>query len=495
MPVCFIEGIRWSVVCKVYTDRYQGGPIGASTLDAAKSSLADLLVFDDSVQGDTLLRLTDDAALSVAKANQLGCWPLLVQRLGEIVQSQGSRWESKSLEVRDNDEVLETEVPGVLLGQLKPLLIRHWDSGFEERGLGFFNEVGQFVNLRKMKHFIAELLKWRCKRQELVRSQAVKASAVDQALETRLILATSTRHNDMVLCCSYCSGSGLKGSMSSPMASAPAASPSKTQASSFSSSSVVAEGNSPEDASSPQAPSGSKSLEKESQRLRIENAELKKRLQFGSEFLKQENRRLRVENAELKKRLYFAGPYAQGASTTSVPIWFPVPVMASGCSGCGATPAGVQQATAEQVSPHSVTPGSVTPIPPRSFWVPLPSNVMSPSGQPWPQGQLVAVQISGPAQTPPSTYSETSQQENFLPRNILSDPTTASQVSSSASPDHDSGFAVPFQTDDRWVCIPSGIVERHKAQFETPASGDDHEHGGNAQVQAGQHAVCEEGRR
>eukprot|EP00434_Breviolum_minutum_P004259 symbB.v1.2.003754.t1/scaffold207.1/size268535/1 len=152
-------------------------------------------------RGDTLLRLTDAAALSEAKANQLGCWPLLVQRLGEIVQVHGTRWESHSLEVRDSED-LDAEVPGILLGQLKPLLSRHWDSGFEERSIGFFNEVGQFVNLRKMKHFIAELLKWRAKRQELVRSQALVASAVDQALETRLILATSTRHNDMVLCCS-----------------------------------------------------------------------------------------------------------------------------------------------------------------------------------------------------------------------------------------------------------------------------------------------------
>jgi len=488
-PCAVLEGIRWSVVCKVYTDRYEGGPISASTLDAAKSSLADLVVFDDNAQGDTLLRLTDAAALSEAKANQLGCWPLLVQRLGEIVQVHGTRWESHSLEVRDSED-LDAEVPGILLGQLKPLLSRHWDSGFEERSIGFFNEVGQFVNLRKMKHFIAELLKWRAKRQELVRSQALVASAVDQALETRLILATSTRHNDMVLCCS----NRGRVTMSDGCKLGTPSTPSPTKAVLTSSTASEVNPLSPSDASSPKTlQSGPKTLEKESQRLRIENAELKKRLQFGSEFLKQENRRLRVENAELKKRLYFAGPYAQGASATSVPIWVPVPVMASGCSGCGASPGrAVPQAGApEQVSPHSATPGSVTPIPPRSFWVPLASNVMSPSGQPWPPGsQLVAVQISGPAHTPPSgSYSDTSHQENFLPRNVLSDPTTASQVSSNTSPDcHGSGFAVPFQsTDDRWVCIPSGIVERHKAQFETANAefGTHEEPGGAAQASQG----------
>ncbi|CAK9074127.1 unnamed protein product [Durusdinium trenchii] len=490
-PCTVLEGIRWSVVCKVYTDRYQGGPIGASTLDAAKKSLADLVIFDETNRppGDALLRLTDAAALSVAQPGQLGCWPLLVQRLSEIVQDHGSRWDPKTLEVRETEEAIDSEVCGVLLGQLKPLLSRHWDSGFEERGIVFFNEVGQFVNLRKMKHFIAELLKWRAKRQDLILSQVLTPSAVDRALETKLILATSQRHNDMVLCC------GPRSSRS--VASPPLVSPNKAWLHSSPGGAAGSEASlsfSPppqEEVSTPKVQQ--KSLEKESQRLRIENAELKKRLQFGSEFLKQENRRLRVENAELKKRLYFAGPYAQGSSQSSVPIWVPVPVMASGCGGCAASPSArgavpvPQASSSEQVSPHSVREGSVTPIP-RGFWVPLPSNVMSPTGQPWPPGsQLVAVQI-GPAQTPPGSFSETSQQERFLPHNILSDPTTASQVSantSNTSPDcHSSGFVVPFQgTDDRWVCIPSGIVERHKAQFEAPST-DGHEELAHSSAQA-----------
>jgi len=44
--------------------------------------------------------------------------------------------------------------------------------------------------------------------------------------------------------------------------------------------------------------------ERDCQHLRIENAELKKRVRFGDEFLQKENLRLRVEISELKKRLY-----------------------------------------------------------------------------------------------------------------------------------------------------------------------------------------------
>merc|ERR1719195_797261 len=56
-------------------------------------------------------------------------------------------------------------------------------------------------------------------------------------------------------------------------------------------------------------------------------------------------------------------------------------------------------------------------------------------------------------------------------------------VSETMSPDHHHGnvrdaaesagvdATAQFQSpDDRWVCIPSGIVERHKAQFEAPGA-------------------------
>ena len=74
--------------------------------------------------------------------------------------------------------------------------------------------------------------------------QLLGPSRVDQALEQHLVLATSARHNDMVLCCgSAAPGPPLKLEPLSPL--------------------------SPEEAT----PKAQKALEKESHRLRIENAD------------------------------------------------------------------------------------------------------------------------------------------------------------------------------------------------------------------------------
>ncbi|CAE7242514.1 unnamed protein product [Symbiodinium sp. CCMP2456] len=498
-PCAALDGIRWSVVCKVYADRYQGGPlIGASALDAAKTCLADLATFDEAASGDARLRLREEAALSAGKDGQLGCWPLLLQRLGEIVRNHGSAQPLQGTEA-EHIGTSTGEVLGVLLGQLKHLLSRYWDPAFEDRGLSFFNEVGQFVHLRKMKHFLAELLKWRARRRELVLNKALPPSAIDEALGDQLMLVASQRHNDMVLCC--------PASPTVMPATPAAARPQASCASTPPKAQRGREGGSPlqsgigiseESPGSDEVPDPKRQelLEKESRRLRIENAELKKRLQFGSEFLKQENRRLRVENAELKKRLYFAGPYAQG--TSSVPIWVPVPVMAAS-PNCGSPNSGAARATMSagcgsgQVSPGTGTPatpaqGSGTPIQ-HGFWVPLARNaVMSPTGPSWPL--VAAVQIGTTGSTR-STFSDASQQERFLPQNVISDPTSsaasnAGQASASAD---GTGYTVPFQgSDDRWVCIPSGIVERHKAQFEAPSTGEALEaQEGASSCQAGAH--------
>eukprot|EP00913_Durusdinium_trenchii_P002014 g1861.t1 len=59
---------------QVYTDRYQGGPIGASTLDAAKKSLADLVIFDETNRppGASGVELCKSASLPCPKFNTVG---------------------------------------------------------------------------------------------------------------------------------------------------------------------------------------------------------------------------------------------------------------------------------------------------------------------------------------------------------------------------------------------------------------------------------------
>ncbi|CAE8681980.1 unnamed protein product [Polarella glacialis] len=74
-----------------------------------------------------------------------------------------------------------------------------------------------------------------------------------------------------------------------------------------------------------------------------------------------------------------------------------------------------------------------------------------------------------------SPFSDSSQ-ERLLPKNLLGSDPNSSRVSDAMSPTCQShtGPWVQFQgsdVNDRWVCIPSGIVERHKAQFDSVGSG------------------------
>merc|ERR1711971_75171 len=87
----------------------------------------------------------------------------------------------------------------LLLSQLKPLLQSHWHSNFEECGLGYLSEDGTFMRLKKMKHLINAVLRWR---NQCVawRSEAnLRDSVVDKTVSPCLELVPSRRHNDLVL--------------------------------------------------------------------------------------------------------------------------------------------------------------------------------------------------------------------------------------------------------------------------------------------------------
>lgn len=79
------------------------------------------------------------------------------------------------------------------------------------------------------------------------------------------------------------------------------------------------------------------------------------------------------------------------------------------------------------------------------------------------------------------SYSDGSQQERLIPKSLFSDPTSTSRnsiVSDALSPENKKLYAEPqlpsFQgPDDRWVCIPHGIVEHYKSRFENPGTTDE----------------------
>jgi len=248
--------------------------------------------------------------------------------------------------------------------------------------------------------------------------------------------------------------------------------------------------------------------EKENRRLRIENAELKKRLRFESEFMHKQIRRLRIENAELKKRAFFTSRHlVDGGVLSEVsvqPVWVSAsaamlaPVVANpggGHNNLQATdtaPAGTCMTTmaalgttmpaSGQMSPVQ---GTITPIQPGFCLLPWTPGVLTPTGPQWPMGQLVAVPLGAPgaaALVSPS-YSDLSRQERLLPSSLLASDLPSAMVSETMSPDYHPGevrdaaasadASAQFQgPDDRWVCIPSGIVERHKSQFEAPGTAD-----------------------
>jgi len=351
-PCAALDGVYWSVLCKVYGDRFPISKVGPPpTLPAVQGQLVDLVEIDMCGGGDACLHLRDTAALMPGRDCQLACWPLLVLRLGEIVRKYGSAEYTRALEMPRDEKQTESaallpsslglaggEVVGLLLSQLKPLLRRHWDPTFEERSVGYFNEHGSYVSVKKMKHFLAELLKWRSRRQAIASSN-VAFSAVDVALQHPISFCCSTMHNDMVLCCPMQSVSlvppGLM--MSNPQAASlsevtlaahrasaatvAAASARRLQLTcNLGSGSVVtgiatkantcrlADENVEVDSGFPE----------ETLRLRLENAELRKRVDIDFEEISS----LRAENEELKHKLLMFGASVPAASLCLQPTWF-----------------------------------------------------------------------------------------------------------------------------------------------------------------------------
>jgi len=191
-PAAAAGGVQWQVLAKKYEERHAARldvtVWGHSTALAAASALLwDVLRLVDSEDVDNPVVAVEDSVALTAQPGLLGCWPSLYHALSSIVLEHGTPGVASS---------------SMLLSQLRPLLERNWHANFDETGMGFRSEVGTFIRLKKMKHLLTAVIRWREDRHLWRESTGSSPTDVDQALLHKLALLPSNRHNDLVLVCS-----------------------------------------------------------------------------------------------------------------------------------------------------------------------------------------------------------------------------------------------------------------------------------------------------
>jgi hypothetical protein len=210
------------------------------------------------------------------------------------------------------------ELTGVLLSRLKPLLRQHWDPEFDEHAVSYFNESGTHVSIKKMKHLLAELVKWTASRKELVASNERAPSALDEALQFPISLTVSHKNNDFILCCER-PAQEVDMALTSPVTPRKLLKPSLSYTQRGSSGPGFPpelQQRLPASRANDLANAMVAGAVAETQYLRAENMELKRRLQARAD----EIYKLKAENLELKSCITTPPPQPAGMSTMQ-PVW------------------------------------------------------------------------------------------------------------------------------------------------------------------------------
>lgn len=520
-PAAAIEGVRWHILHQKYEERY-GEPLCSP--EPPPGLLNGVASAVPGPHGPVLM-LTDAAALMPSRCS-IGHWPALYRRLCELIRSHGSVQPPSSLSVTKEDEVVTGEVlfAGLLLSQLKPLLQSHWDADFEEHSLGYFDEQGNFVRMRKMKQLVQSMLRWREQRLAKQRSGDESTSEVDTALQAPLDLAVSRQHSDMVLCCPLGEG-GARGCDSTAPTVVPRGGGSGRRGEPLR---TVCDAHDGDDngRAGGLGTTGPKhgpveatrcglaadevvrtctaferenlQLQRENLQLRIENAELKKQVRFSADSFLSQIRLLRVENAELRKRLFGVPPRFLTTLPTTPEQLLPAPSPTSpdpshvaafddpfepppethrvwcdswsnGSSSGVASPAcHPHRAVGSAIlsEPTSNSTGHTTSATPALAVPFLYTMVPGQWSAPW-HAQLT----SPPSQRSPlSTISPLSNLSRCFPHGLLDSRSSSSLGSLVGGPSPLPNYEGPgdlLAADDR-ATIPSGIVEQHRARFEHP---------------------------
>eukprot|EP00930_Biecheleria_cincta_P003665 TRINITY_DN104594_c0_g1_i1.p1 TRINITY_DN104594_c0_g1~~TRINITY_DN104594_c0_g1_i1.p1 ORF type:complete len:460 (+),score=97.30 TRINITY_DN104594_c0_g1_i1:114-1493(+) len=205
-PAAVMGGVQWKTLVRKYeqchSTRLDIAALGfCSALAAVTALLFDVLRIVDSEDTDNPIIAIEDSIALLPNPGSAASWPSLYRVLCSVVRDHGL--------LEDGERI-------ILVSQLKPLLQRHWHNTFDEGSLSYLTEEGSAVKLRKMKHLLQAVLRWRqqcCEQRRGAAAEAACASlskaggggqhsglgALDKALSDELELVPSKRHNDLLL--------------------------------------------------------------------------------------------------------------------------------------------------------------------------------------------------------------------------------------------------------------------------------------------------------
>jgi hypothetical protein len=198
-PAAAVGGVQWQTLSQKYEERHRArldiASLGhSSALAAATTLLWDVSRIVDGEDADNPVVGVEDAIALIPTPGMLACWPSLYKALSELVLTHGV--------VHDCQLADGGPAHGLLLSQLKQLLEMHWHTNFTESGGSFLNEDGVEFRLKKMKHLVRAVLRWRVQRLIWRRSEVHSDfSEIDEAVWMPLEIVQSKKHNDLVLCC------------------------------------------------------------------------------------------------------------------------------------------------------------------------------------------------------------------------------------------------------------------------------------------------------
>lgn len=203
-PAAAVCGVRWKVLARKYHELHgESVDLGQSEHSSPVDAIVSLFqpdtlwVVDAEDSSNPSLGIQDGVALD-AHPGLLGCWPSLYRALCKIVLEHGTAESDQAdMEGDKSNQV----VASMLLAQLRPALRTHWHAKFDEGAMGFRDEDGTFKRMKKLRHMLQVIFKWREARQLWRQSCGLARSELDDAIAPELEIVPSQRHKDLLLRC------------------------------------------------------------------------------------------------------------------------------------------------------------------------------------------------------------------------------------------------------------------------------------------------------